>query len=499
MTTVSARESLWIDTAPATDFPELAGEARFDVAVVGGGIAGLTTALLLKRQGATVAVLEAARVGQGVTGCTTAKVTALQQTLLSRVRTHQGEAGAAVYAQASLAAVEKLAEIAAEEDIACDFERRPAATYAADSGQVESVEQEMETARAAGLPVEWADDLDLPYPSAGAVRLDEQVQVHPVKYVQGLARAVDGDGSAVFESSRVMSVDDGNPCRVKTEAGVVFSSQVVIATHYPLLDRGVFFARLEPMRSYCVAARVRGSAPYEMSISAGDNARSLRSYDGMLVVGGEGHPTGTKAAVPRRYEQLERFAREHWEVEALTHRWSAHDPEPYDVMPIIGPYTPRSSRLFVTSGFQKWGMTSATFGAILLAEQLGGGRHPWSDHFEPNRVTPRAAPRLARMNAKVGIDIVGDRLWPADTGSARHVPRGEARVVRDGLGKTGVYRDGDGGLHAVSMRCTHLGCLLRFNSAERSWDCPCHGSRFDVDGEVLEGPAVQPLERREAP
>ena len=499
MTTVSAQESLWIDTAPASSYPALAGETGVDVAVVGGGVAGLTVALLLKRSGARVAVVEADRIGQGVTGCTTAKVSALQQTLLSSIRRHQGQAGAATYAQASLAGVEKLAEIAAEERIECDLERRPAATYAADKDQSDAVEAEFDVLRTAGLGVEWTGELDLPYPIAGAVRLDDQVQIHPVKYAQGLARAVDGDGSAVFERSRVMRVEDGRPCRVKTEGGVVSASRVVIATHYPLLDRGVFFARLEPERSYCVAARIRGSAPYEMSISAGGNARSLRSYDGHVIVGGEGHPTGSSDSTPERYRALEDFARRHWEVEALTHRWSAHDQEPYDLLPVIGPYIPRSSTLFVTSGFQKWGFTSATFAAILLAEQLGGGSHPWADRFSPNRATLRSAPRLARMNAKVGIDLVGDRLWPAQASSAQEVPRGEAKVVRDGVGKTGVYRDEQGGLHAVSVRCTHLGCLLRFNSAERSWDCPCHGSRFDVDGEVLEGPAVRPLERREAP
>ena len=499
MTTVSAQESLWIDTAARTDYPSLAGELQVDVAVVGGGVAGLTVALLLKRNGARVAVIEADRVGHGVTGCTTAKVTALQQTLLTSVHSHQGEAGAAVYAQASLAGVEKLAAIVAEEGIDCDLERRPAATYAASADQTKAVEQEFDVARAAGLQVEWTNELDLPYPVAGAVRLDDQVQIQPVKYAQGLARAIDGDGSAIFERSRVLSVEDRKPCRVKTEAGVVTASQTVIATHYPLLDRGVFFARLEPVRSYCVAAPVRGSGPYEMAISAGSNARSLRSYEGYLVVGGEGHPAGSAASSPERYDRLAAFAREHWDTGEITHRWSAHDPEPYDLLPIVGPYSPRSSTLYVTSGFQKWGFTSATFAAMLLSEQIGGGSHPWADRFAPNRATLRSAPRLARMNAKVGLDFVGDRLRPAQAGSAQEVPRGEAKVVRDGPGKTGVYRDEDGGLHAVSLRCTHLGCLLRFNSAERSWDCPCHGSRFDVDGEVLEGPAVRPLERRKAP
>lgn len=499
MTTTSARESLWLDTAAPTAYPALSGAHEFDVAVVGGGIAGLTTALLLKRDGARVAVVEAERVGHGVTGCTTAKVSALQQTVLSSVRRHHGDAGAADYAEASLAGVEQLTGIAAEEEIECDLERCTAVTYAAQSDEIGAVEEEYDAARAAGLSVELGDEVDLPYPIAGAVRLEQQIQLHPVRYVQGLAEAVDGDGCAVFERSRVLSVDDGRPCRVKTGAGVLSAAQVVIATHYPLLDRGAFFARLEPVRSYCVAARVRGGAPRDMSISAGGETRSIRSYRDLVIVGGEGHPAGASKSSPERFERLAAFARRHWDVEAMTHRWSAHDPEPYDRLPMIGPYVPRSSTLFVAAGFQKWGLASATFAAAILREQIDGGRHPWGERFNPTRASLRSIPELARMNAKVGLDFFGDRILPAQVGSSGDVPAGEARVVRDGLGKTGVFRDEDGDLHAVSLRCTHLGCLLRFNSAERSWDCPCHGSRFDVDGEVLEGPAVHPLQRPRAP
>ena len=500
MTTTSARESLWLDTTGETAYPALTGGREFDVAVVGGGIAGLTTALLLKRDGARVAVIEAERVGHGVTGCTTAKVSALQQTVLSTVRRHHGEAGAADYAQASLAGVELLAALAREEGIECDLERRAAVTYAGGSDEVQAVEQEYEAARAAGLAVELGDRVDLPFAVAGAVRLEDQVQIHPVSYVQGLARSVDGDGSAVFERSRVLRVRDGRPCRVETgSGGAVSAAQVVIATHYPLLDRGLFFARLEPMRSYCVAARVRDRSPPDMSISAGGDTRSIRSYGDWVIVGGEGHPAGASKSSPERFERLAAFARGYWDVEETTHRWSAHDPEPYDRLPLIGPYVPRSSTLWVAAGFQKWGFTSATFAATILRAQLGGATHPWADRFSPNGASLKSVPELARMNAQVGLDFFGDRVAPAQARASDDVPSGEARVVRDGLAKTGVFRDEDGGLHAVSLRCTHLGCLLRFNAAERSWDCPCHGSRFDVDGGVLEGPAVNPLERRETP
>jgi glycine/D-amino acid oxidase-like deaminating enzyme/nitrite reductase/ring-hydroxylating ferredoxin subunit len=450
--------------------------------------------LLLKRDGARVAVLEARRVGSGVTGCTTAKVTALQRTIYRDLRRYHGSDGAGIYAEASLAGVELVARIGAEEGIDCDLERRPAITYAPTESERSAIEGEHDAASEAGLPVNLVEDTDLPFPTHGALRLEDQLQIHPIKYVQGLARGVQGEGSVVFERTAVQGVDAGDACRVRTDRGTVTAQQVVVASHYPLLDRSLFFARLEPSRSYCIAARVKGSLPRSMSISAGGATRSIRSYGDLLILGGEGHATGARKAVPERFRRLERFAADHWRRAEVTHRWSAQDPTSHDLLPVIGPYHPGSTRLFVASGFHKWGLTSATFGARILADLIAGRDNPWAARFNPSRLGARGLPKLAQINAKVAIDLVADRILPAPRTSAEDLPRGEARIVRDGLGKTGVFRDDDGTLHAVSLRCTHLGCLVRFNAAERSWDCPCHGSRFDLDGTVLEGPATRPLE-----
>jgi glycine/D-amino acid oxidase-like deaminating enzyme/nitrite reductase/ring-hydroxylating ferredoxin subunit len=499
METTSATQSLWLDTAPPVEHPALAGDSRVDVAVLGGGIAGLTTALLLKRLGARVAVLEAAGVGRGVTGCTTAKVTALQATVYSQIRRRHGHEAAATYAEASLAGVARLAELAAEVAPDAEAERRPAFTYAAGEEERAAVEEEAEAAQAAGLPAELVDDADLPYPVHGAVRLEGQLQLHPVRYVQGLAAAVAGDGSHVFERTRARSVEEGAPCRVRTTGGAVVADHVVVATHFPILDRGLFFARMEPTRSYCLAARLAGGAPPRgMSISAGSTTRSVRSHGGLLIVGGEGHPPGSGDATPERFARLEAFARAHWDVAEVTHRWSAQDPTPYDHLPFVGEYRPGSTRLWVTAGYMKWGLATATFAAMALAERIDGRESPWATAFSPSRVSLRSTPDVARLAAKYGADLVGDRVRPPQALRTSTIPAGEARVVPDGVrGKKGVFRAENGTLHAVSLRCTHMGCLVRYNAAERSWDCPCHGSRFGVDGTVLEGPAVAPLERRD--
>ena len=495
--TTTAAQSLWLAAQSSTTYPPPSDERAFDVLVLGGGITGLTTALLLKRRGARVAVVEAGRVGAGVSGNNTAKVTALQSTMLTSISGTRGSDVADEYAVRSLAAVELVAELAAAEGIECDLQRREALTVAVRDSELSDVEQEYEAARRAGLPVDMTASVDLPYPVAGAVRLRDQIEFHPVKYVSGLAAAVDGDGCRVFEDTRAMSVSEGSPMRVETTRGMLTGDRVVVATHYPVWDRGVYFARMEASRSYCVAARVRGEPARGMSITTGAETWSYRSAGDLMIVLGKSHPAGARGVDGSRYAAVEEHLRKHWDVEQVTHRWSAQDPTPYDHTPMIGTYLPRNSRMYVASGYSKWGLSGGTMAAAILSEQLTGG--PGTDAFSPHRVSLRGLPELARLNAKVGVDLVADRLMPGQISSAADLAPGSAGVVRTGTERTGVYRDPDGGLHAVSMRCTHLGCLVRFNAAETSWDCPCHGSRFDVDGEVLEGPAVRPLPRRTPP
>jgi nitrite reductase/ring-hydroxylating ferredoxin subunit len=286
---------------------------------------------------------------------------------------------------------------------------------------------------------------------------------------------------------------------VHTADGDVIAAQVIVATHFPFLDRGLYFARLTPQRSYCIAARLAsGHPPIGMSINAGAPTRSVRAAGDLLIIGGEGHSTGAADANSGRFDNLTQFARRYWDIDEVTHRWSAQDPVHYDHLPVIGAYRPGSSRLWVTAGFMKWGFATATFAAQILTDRITGRPNDYAEIFSPQRVAARSLPEVAKLGAKFTGDFVGDRLRRPVPGDSVDVRVGQARVLSDGRGRKGVYRGEDGAVHAVSLRCPHMGCLLRFNSAERSWDCPCHGSRFDVDGAVLEGPATKDLERRES-
>jgi glycine/D-amino acid oxidase-like deaminating enzyme/nitrite reductase/ring-hydroxylating ferredoxin subunit len=495
------RQSLWLDAGVAdieTDLrtTPLGSEGPVDVAIIGGGIAGLTTAMALLEQGARVTVLEAGRVAGGVTGCTTAKASALQGTVYSTIRSKHGDAAATSYAQASTAAVERIAALVDDYGIDCDAHRRVAYTYAADAAQRHSVDDEAKAAAAAGLDLLVGAEPDLPYETYGAIGLADQLELHPVRYVRGVAAVAVRCGASIHEKTRAVGVRElRHGVEIDTEDGTtVHAGHVVVATHYPVFDRGLYFALLEARRSYCIAVRLAsGEPPRGMSISAGSPTRSVRSYGDLLLVGGEGHATGSTEATDARYASLEQFARRHWDVAEVTHRWSAQDPVTYDHLPMIGPYHAGARRLWVTTGYMKWGITSATFGASVLADIIADRPNPWADAFSPQRLSLRSAPRVGRLGAKFGADFVLDRLRSAVRSG--DIGLDEGRIVRHGLGHAAVYRDPNGVVHGVSARCTHLGCLVRFNAAERSWDCPCHGSRFDVDGSVLEGPAVRPLQR----
>jgi glycine/D-amino acid oxidase-like deaminating enzyme/nitrite reductase/ring-hydroxylating ferredoxin subunit len=501
-TVARRRRSPWLDTGGEAGFPRLNRPLSVDVAVLGGGIAGVTTALLLKRAGMTVAVLEASTVGSGVTGHTTAKLSSLHGLSYARIESSFGEDAARLHGQANEAGIAQIARWVEEEAIDCDFRRKPNYTYASTADALGDVEEEVAAAQRAGLPASYTAETDLPYEVAGAVRFDDQAEFHPQRFLLALAALIPGEGSHVFEHTRATGVSEGTPCRVRTTGPPVTASNVVVATHFPILDRGLYFARIHPERSYALGVRVRGEPPAGMYISAGEPARSIRSHpveDGeLLIVGGEGHKTGQGGDTTARYRALEAFAREHWDVESVEYQWASQDNVAVDQLPYIGRLTPLSRRLYVATGFRKWGLAQGVAAGMVLEDLILGRDSAWGRLYDPGRMKPLASARsLVKENANVALRFVGDRVTKRGGRDARDLEPGEGDIARLGGEKVAAFRDEDGRLHAVSPVCTHLGCQVNWNSGDRSWDCPCHGSRFTPDGEILQGPAVKPLERKE--
>ena len=362
----------------------------------------------------------------------------------------------------------------------------------------------MEAALAAGLNASFVSQVPLPFPTAGAIRVDNQAEFHPQKFLVGLAAALERGGARIFEDTRALRLRDGAPCRVETTGGGVTADHVVVATHFPFPDRGLFFARVHAERSYCVAAPLTGPPPEGMFISASSPTRSLRFHPvagrEVVIVGGEGHKVGQGGPTSPRYEALEEFTREHFDAGEVAYRWSAQDNYSADGAPLVGRITPRSRGSYTATGYRKWGLAMAAAAAEMLTDAIAGRDSPWRDFFDSNRLTPfSSAKPLVKENANVGFHFFADRLTRRSGDTADDLAPGEGKVVSRHGRQVAVSRDDDGKVHAVSARCTHLGCILAWNDAERSWDCPCHASRFAADGSVLQGPAVHPLEGRPAP
>lgn len=500
--------SLWVDTAPKTDYPALEAKVEVDTAVIGAGIAGLTAALLLKRAGQSVAVLEAARVGTGVTGHTTGKLSSLHRLIYRELRRSFGWDGARAYGEANQAAIQQVSDLVGAEGIDCDFLRAPNYTYAESERLLERVREEAAVARELGLPARFTTDVPLPFSVAGAVRFEEQAQLHAGKYLIGLARAVDGDGSHVFEESRALGVEDAAPCVVTTARGTVRARDVIVATNIPFLDRGLFFARCHPHRSYLVAGPVEGELPAGMFISADEPLRSILPYrlgnERLILVGGEGHRASRGGGAEDRYRRLAAYARERLGVESIAYRWATQDAIPLDGVPYAGKLTPLSKHVYVVTGLRKWGLSNGTAAAMVLGDAILGRENPWARLFDSNRVKPLAsARRLVVENLIVGGAWLSGVLGRLPAGPLSHAPAaprelgpGEGKVVDLKGEKVAVSKDDAGQSHAVSAVCTHLGCLVEWNAAERTWDCPCHGSRFDQTGKVIQGPAVENLPGR---
>lgn len=492
--------SYWIDSTPETDYPPLDGSVEVDVAVLGAGITGLTAATLLKEAGKTVAVVDAKRVARGVTGYTTAKLTSGHGAIYASIESNFGAEGARTYAESNQAALEWIAERVKSESIDCDFERVPNYIYAESAEEADTLRGEAQAEQRAGLQASFVDETPLPFDVAGAVRLQNQAQFHPRKYLLALAAALPGDGSHVFELTRALKVHRGEPHRIETDRGEIRAGDVIVATHIPFLDRGLFFVKAHPHRSYALTIPIDAErAPEGMFINAGTPTRSIRVVaDGdrrLLLVGGEGHRPGEEPDTEKRYETLERFARDRFDVDGeVTHRWSTQDYLSVDRVPYVGRITRGSGHLLTATGYGKWGLTNGTVAAHVLADDVLDRPNPWAALYDAKRLKPKASvKKLVTENAKVARHLIGDRLTGADRVKVDALEPGDGAIVRKGLRYVAVSRDDDGSLHSVSAACTHLGCLLAWNSAERSWDCPCHGSRFTAEGSVIQGPAVSDL------
>lgn len=470
--------SLWLDhSAPITNDALPIPEDRLDVVIVGAGLTGLTTALLLARAGQRVAVVEAREVGAVTTGNTTAKLSLLQGTHLSRILRHQTHDVGMAYVEGNREAMQWLLAFCDEQGVA--VQARAAATYAANESERAAAEEEHDAASSLGLPMEWHDRLDVPFPHVGATLIADQAQFDPMDVLAAMVSELRAAGGTLHQGQRVRGVARRGEPVVRLEGGQELRAEhVVLATGTPILDRGLYFAKVEAHRSYGLA--FEGVTPPDaMFLSAGSDSRSVRGApEGRLLVGGSGHVVGRTRSELTHVEALREWTATWFPGAVETHRWSAQDYRSHDGIPFIGALPRGGGRIHVATGYEKWGMTNAVVAARSISAGILGNDPKWSRTMGHRVTRPSGAAELVRTNLGVGASLA----------------TGVARAVRDRI--PGTTTSPTAPACGVIGICTHLGGVLEWNDAEDSWDCPLHGSRFTAGGQVLEGPATRPLLRR---
>ncbi len=495
-----------METQPP-QFSPLDRDIRVNVCIVGAGISGMTCAYLLARTGRSICVIDDGPIAGGETGRTTAHLTAALDDRYYKIEKLHGRDGAQVAAASHSAAIDKVESIASLEEIDCDFERVDGYLFLGGDGKKKDLERELKATRRAGLDTELLDRIPLDsFQSGPALRFPRQAQFHPLKYLKGLARAVLRDGGKIYCGTHVNSVLDGEPATVTTADGkTITADAVIVATNSPVNDWLILHSKQAAYRTYVIGCRVpRGAIPRALYWDTPDPYHYIRLQDApssspgaseaeILIVGGEDHKTGQADDQGARFERLEEWARKRFPmIQSVDYRWSGQVMEPVDYMAYIGRNPGADRHIFVATGDSGNGMTHGTIAGILLTDLVLGLKNPWTALYDPSRVKLGAAVDYVKENVNVA-EQYKDWLTDGDVADEKDIAPGEGAVMRRGSKKIAVYKDESGAIHERSAVCTHLYCIVDWNSTEKSWDCPCHGSRFDPFGKVINGPAITPL------
>jgi glycine/D-amino acid oxidase-like deaminating enzyme/nitrite reductase/ring-hydroxylating ferredoxin subunit len=492
-------ESVWLAEVPARTFPPLDRDLFVDVVIIGGGITGLTAGHQLKKAGLTVAVLEQHAVASGESGHTTAHLTQVVDAGLTKLTASLGMDGARTVWDAGRMAIEHIAETDRLEQIDCNFRRVPGYLYAASTRDIAQVENELELAQQLGYRAELAMDPGFPLMKLPAMVVPNQAQFNPRQYLVPLAKLIHGDGSFVFERSHAAQVHHGAQVRVEANGFVVTADNVIYATHQPIHDR-LYVAKVAAYQTYVVAAKVaEGTFPFLLAWDTENpyhywRQEAAHGYD-LLIVGGEDHRTGQEDNTEARFGALETYVKGAMKGirYELTYRWSGQVLEPMDHVPFIGRlHLPGNA--FVATGFSGNGMTMGTFAGLLLTDLILGNEPAAAKVFDPNRFRVAAgAVTFIEENLAFPTYLALDRLQPASRGELDALAPGEGKIIQLEGERVAASKDPEGNVHAVTAVCPHMGCIVHWNSAAVTWDCPCHGSRFMTDGKVLSGPATSGL------
>lgn len=494
----------WRATANIPDLSRLGQDESADVCVVGAGIAGLSTAYELALRGRSVIVIDQGHIGGGMTGRTTAHFSNAFDDRYCEIEDLHGVEAAQIVAESHTRAIERACEIAREENIDCDLSRLDGWLFTPPGEAKAILERELDAARRAGVPgVALAARAPLDFDTGPALRFPDQMQLHPLKYLAGLVSAIAREKGRIYTQTRAVSIEGGAQATIRTERGQsIRARSVVVATNTPVNNVVVIHTKQAAYQTYVISAGIpRDSLTRALYWDTAEpyhyvRLQSAPTNDGMkefLIVGGEDHKTGQDDDPAHRWVELEAWMRAYFpQAGPVEYRWSGEVMEPNDRLGFIGKDPLDHENVYIVTGDSGNGMTHGVIAGMLLADQIDGRINAWSKLYDPSRITLRAGGTFAKENANVAKQYTA-WLRPGDVEDVSEIPRGQGSILREGMSLIAVHVDNEGQVHKLSAACPHLGCVVRWNGAERSWDCPCHGSRFSPLGKVLHGPAVSDL------
>lgn len=494
-------ESLWVKEMSSQSYPKQTSHVAVDVAIIGGGITGLTAAMILKCAGKTVALIEAKTVADsGTTAFCSAHLTEHLDTNYSDLIRRFGKESVQIVARSNRRAISFIKASVEKHAIECGFERVLGYLFTEDENDVDALREEYEAARSVGSDVILTTDVPLPFVAKAGVCFEHQAQFNPVQYLRGIAPHIAGEGSFIFENTRVLGIEPGDICQVKTEHGIISAASVVLATHTPA-EFSFLQLELTAYRTYLIAARLMSNEPFTNALfwdmeTPYHYIRQIKDAKGtLLIIGGEDHKTGQEQDTESCLKRLEEYARHHFSVGEIEYDWSAQYYDSLDGLPYIGRLS-GSPNIFVGTGYSGNGLTFGTAAAQLISDLILGNPNESADLYSPKRISLSAVGQLISTGLGVAAQFIGDRLQAPEATATTEIERNEGKLMVIDGERLAVYKDEAGKIHQMSATCTHAGCIVHWNTTEKSWDCPCHGGRFNAIGDVLNGPPTEGLAMR---
>ncbi|MGV1057955.1 FAD-dependent oxidoreductase [Clostridium perfringens] len=455
---------------------------KTDVLVIGAGIAGVLTAYMLKQKGRDVVLIDAAEIASGNIKNTTAKITSQHDLIYSKLIAEFGEEKARQYAKANELAIKKYKEIIEDKRIECDFEEKPAYVYSLN--EVDVLKEEVEAAKNLGIDAEFVQEANLPFKINGAVKFNNQAQFNPLKFLKGISNEL-----VIYENTRALEIKEN---LVVTSGGNITANNIVVATHYPIMNApGYYFMKMHQERSYVLALE-NTSEIDGMYIDLNKEGYSFRTYNNLLLLGGISHRTGENEE-GGSYDELRKVAKRLYPKAKEKYYWSAQDCMTIDGIPYIGRYSSETPNIYVATGFNKWGMTSSMVSAMIISDMILEKENDFSEIFSPRRFDlSLSINNIANDLIETAKNFIAQKVY-IPSSEIEHIKNGHGGIIEYNGEKVGVYKNKEGKEFFVSTKCTHLGCQLSWNSDELTWDCPCHGSRFDYKGRLIGSPATKDL------